>query len=99
MRHLIALLLLSVIPLGGCSLVKGDLSSLPGYAAIGSGILEAELRVDLATLSNEDLEEREEIMSSLAPTLHEVADLADAYYEDVLEEIARRQVVPPAPPE
>ena len=94
MKRMFVLLLL-VTSLGGCSMFSGDLSALPAYTSIGSTILEAELRVDLVTLSDAVLAERNQIMTVLVPTLEQLSTLAVVYRTDINEEISRRQIAPP----
>ncbi len=83
--------ILATAMLGGCTLLQGDLSGLPGYIAIGAGVLEAELDADLTSFTLEELGERRSIMQTLNPVLEEASELGAAYLEDIEEEIANRQ--------
>ena len=84
---------LLLLPLGGCSLASGDLTSLPAYAQIGSTILAAEMRVDLVTVTDEDLVKRQSIMNSLEPVMDTLHEMSIQYRDDVQEEIDRRTVL------
>lgn len=82
---------MALLFLGGCSVFQGGIESVPTYVDLGASVLENELRADLATLSNEELQERSQIMGVINPSIERIQALGVAYEADIDAEIARRQ--------
>lgn len=83
-------LLLLALPLAGCSLGAGNLQTLPVYAGFARTVVEAELTVDLTTLTDQELADRRQIMAAVNPVVTEVKTLSQAYTDAIDDEIARR---------
>lgn len=82
------LLLLATLALTGC---HTGMEAVPLYVGLGASVLTVEMQIELQTLDNVELAERERIMHSVVPILVTLTATAEAYHEALEAEMAERE--------
>jgi hypothetical protein len=75
---------------GGCSVFDGGIEALPSYASLGRTVLQGELAMDLQTLTDEELLERQRIMNVVDPIVGDIKGLSEDYVAAIADEVQRR---------
>ena len=87
---IVGMLAASLMLSGGCSVFDGGIEALPSYASLGRTVLQGELAVDLQTLTDEELLERQRIMNVVDPIVGDVKGLSEDYVAEIDAEVQRR---------